>query len=851
MLLARLARRLPLTRIPLRPYASSSTIDPNIARLVEHDQQTQNDPAAVQHMGGILSAAKSDAFPEPEFKEQHEQEEVYEDDEADWELEPAEIAQAYRDLFGTPSDKFLQTLPSGFPTEELPLPGPLPAEFTEIEYASTIVHGRSIHRPFQHPRSHGLPAAQIQFRSHEVRNMELFVHFATHAAYSLGIPCSRMYILPTQRTLWTVPRSPFAYKKSQENFERKVHRRGLKAFDADPEVVDLWFSYLRKHAMGGVGIRCVKWERMPLGVGATLERTAEDKLRREGRATKEKIGNLGLVSVAAGTLADREQNKWMDEEPPFRGYISTTGDALIILEAVKRGFITRVNRRLVDHERTMIASGSVFVFDGSSGIKRWTDGLYWSPSRILGNFLLYRETVKKGASHGSKRKLDADDSGESLSRPKNEVVQGLDRNQERRLLGSLTRSERFKPSGLIKKTFSMTIKGVAHHLVSYYKVADIEAGRLRSPSTLPELASLSISPEFLDTANFRCPPKLELDIDGLPLYRGEADEVLVQGMDLGLGVGVSSMRLSRATSNGKGQRTRSRKGKKRAVSDDEDNEDDEDDAAEGEEDQEDQDSKPSVSRLKQASAAPLRPRSTRRPSVSVPIRTRASRKRDLDRSQTPPAVKRPKVEAIEVDVRSSSTPEISPSSSSSGSASSSTPVPTTSRQNILLPGKTYPTASAPTKPNAMSSSSLAAAAAAYAEAFQQVGNTAGQNLGINSASSSSYYPSSTSPTTPLSASASTSGYGASWYYNPPPAQPQQPFPHYSENRRSSVNGSWGPEAVYTSASFGPLASKVSVSASSLESALRSPPPRPSRPLYQQQQLRDRYESYPNVFDSSV
>ncbi|CAO3597762.1 unnamed protein product [Absidia cylindrospora] len=25
------------------------------------------------------------------------------------------------------------------------------------------------------------------------------------------------------------------------------------------------------------------------------------------------------------------------------------------------------------------------------GIKRWTDGLVWSPSRIFGNFLIYRE----------------------------------------------------------------------------------------------------------------------------------------------------------------------------------------------------------------------------------------------------------------------------------------------------------------------------------------------------------------------------------------------------------------------------------------------------------------------------
>lgn len=49
----------------------------------------------------------------------------------------------------------------------------------------------------------------------------------------------------------------------------------------------------------------------------------------------------------------------------------------------------KVPRRLRDDERKLIRSGSVFVFDEhESGIKRWTDGLLWSPSRILWNFLV-------------------------------------------------------------------------------------------------------------------------------------------------------------------------------------------------------------------------------------------------------------------------------------------------------------------------------------------------------------------------------------------------------------------------------------------------------------------------------
>ena len=71
----------------------------------------------------------------------------------------------------------------------------------------------------------------------------------------------------------------------------------------------------------------------------------------------------------------------------------------------------------------------------------------------------------------------------------------------------------------------MTIGEVAQHLISYYTVEDVKNGRLRSPSSLPELASLDISPEYLDKTHFRNPPKVEIGADGVARYCGEADDV--------------------------------------------------------------------------------------------------------------------------------------------------------------------------------------------------------------------------------------------------------------------------------------------------------------------------------------
>ena len=75
---------------------------------------------------------------------------------------------------------------------------------------------------------------------------------------------------------------------------------------------------------------------------------------------------------------------------PFYGFVETTGDALRLIQAAREGIIPRITRRLNDLERrAMIRSGAIFIFsDEESGIKRWTEGLSWSASRIVGNFLV-------------------------------------------------------------------------------------------------------------------------------------------------------------------------------------------------------------------------------------------------------------------------------------------------------------------------------------------------------------------------------------------------------------------------------------------------------------------------------
>lgn len=208
--------------------------------------------------------------------------------------------------------------------------------------------------------------------------------------------------------------------------------------------------------------------------------------------------------------------------PTFQGYIGTTIDALILFEACLQGILTHVPRRPHDRERPdLIKSGFVFVYEEhASGIKRWTDGVSWSPSRILSNFLIYRELDKPFAPGEKKRALKKTKKPqvgvtktEVTSRTNGNWVAGagaLDPNgspkdPERALIGSLVDSYAFKPDGLMKKTISVKWNGVTHHLVSYYTVADATSGRLVTPSKDPQLNGVVPRQELVMNQNFRAP----------------------------------------------------------------------------------------------------------------------------------------------------------------------------------------------------------------------------------------------------------------------------------------------------------------------------------------------------------
>ncbi|KII89695.1 hypothetical protein PLICRDRAFT_684993 [Plicaturopsis crispa FD-325 SS-3] len=193
---------------------------------------------------------------------------------------------------------------------------------------------------------------------------------------------------------------------------------------------------------------------------------------------------------------------------PFYGYVETTEHALRLVHAARQGVIPRITRRLNDSERrTMIKSGAVFVFDvEESGIRRWTEGLLWSPSRIVGNFLVYREINERDNSRGAHQRTYDQDSPAATKTESPTLLP--------KLPSLLANQGAMKQNGLMKKTITITMDNSNLHLISYYTEDDIKSGKLKKPTSRRDVYALELPPHIFRFTNFRTPPKIETGPDG-------------------------------------------------------------------------------------------------------------------------------------------------------------------------------------------------------------------------------------------------------------------------------------------------------------------------------------------------
>ena len=142
----------------------------------------------------------------------------------------------------------------------------------------------------------GIPSCDLQLRSFSTQPLEFFADFALRAAYYLGLSAYGPIPLPRITERWTVPKSHFIFKKAQENFERVTLRRMIQIKDGNPETVQLWLAYLRKHQMYGVGMKANVWEFGPSHAAAS-EKGTESQLE-ELESTWQHLGQTESLGTA-------------------------------------------------------------------------------------------------------------------------------------------------------------------------------------------------------------------------------------------------------------------------------------------------------------------------------------------------------------------------------------------------------------------------------------------------------------------------------------------------------------------------------------------------------------------------
>lgn len=169
----------------------------------------------------------------------------------------------------------------------------------------------------------------------------------------------------------------------------------------------------------------------------------------------------------------------------------------------------------------MIHSGAVFVFAvEESGIKRWTDGMLWSPSRIHKNFLVYREINERPQGRGSRRSFASEESATSRHRASPSPTEQLYSGFRNTALETTT----FKLEGLHKKTITVTINDADWHLVAYYSAADMQSGLLKRPTARTDIMGPYMSPHVFRLTSFRIPPKIVMDSDGRPIVAADEED---------------------------------------------------------------------------------------------------------------------------------------------------------------------------------------------------------------------------------------------------------------------------------------------------------------------------------------
>lgn len=152
----------------------------------------------------------------------------------------------------------------------------------------------------------------------------------------------------------------------------------------------------------------------------------------------------------------------------IQGYISNYEEALLLVHAARLGGVELSTERLNSDEREMINSGNIFIFiENENGMKRWTDGRIWSPSKICGEFLIYQEVPR----HMSKNSI----------KKRKEIEKVMDSIESVEYMRARVRDEPVDRTTLHKKTVCIKHENANYHIIAYYRPIFVNSSLMEMP----------------------------------------------------------------------------------------------------------------------------------------------------------------------------------------------------------------------------------------------------------------------------------------------------------------------------------------------------------------------------------
>lgn len=223
----------------------------------------------------------------------------------------------------------------------------------------------------------------------------------------------------------------------------------------------------------------------------------------------------------------------------INGYINSYEEAVMVMHASRLGALDITTERLNADDREKIESGNIFCFiENSAGMKRWTDGRIWSPSKICGEFLIYQEVPR----HLSKNSI----------KKRKEIERVLERDTAYR---RGMREELIDRTTMHKKTVCIKHENGNYHIVAYYRPIFANTSLIDLPYFKRLETALNIHPELKedevlqsemsDGASFFEKYGLDAEIEMPSLDPGKRDVLEKIAVDVLATLGRNSIKRAR------------------------------------------------------------------------------------------------------------------------------------------------------------------------------------------------------------------------------------------------------------------------------------------------------------------